>query len=157
MGQSTDAILFWGYCWDEERAAPWLGEDEAADADVDWEERYAKIRGVIPPSADYPHNNDKSEAAEVVRAAYSAFWGETREAVEASGCLVDSHCSGSCPMPYVAVAASRTKASRGHPQPIASLDVAPEWRGLLDAFCRDMRITPPEGQQPGWWLVSDWT
>ncbi len=30
MGTSTDAILFYGYCWDEERRHPWE-DDEYED------------------------------------------------------------------------------------------------------------------------------
>jgi hypothetical protein len=59
-------------------------------------------------------------------------------------------------MPYVAVAASRVLATRGSPETVTSLDVPQTWRPLLDAFCRDINITPPDGQEPQWWLVSDW-
>jgi hypothetical protein len=156
MGQSTNAILFWGHCWDEERSAPWLDEGEEDAGDSDWEDRLATVRGIAPPRHGYPSTKDQSDEAQAIRTEFTAFWDAKRKAAEQSGCLVDSHCSGQCPMPYVAVAASRIVAARGYPEEVPSLVIGETWRPMLEAFCRDMGITPPDGQEPRWWLVSDW-
>lgn len=80
MGQSTNAILFYGYCWDAERRCLWNPdedeEDEGDDDDYeddddeeedeedyddeddedegDWEKRYAALKGVREPNEEYP-------------------------------------------------------------------------------------------------------
>ena len=49
MGTSTDAILFYGYCWDDEDVRnPWETADgeealENGDEDDDWETRYVAV------------------------------------------------------------------------------------------------------------------
>lgn len=156
MGQSTDGILFYGYCWDDEKASPWASEDGSGqDDDQDWEERYAAAKGIVAPVEEYPEDKDKSPEAEAIRRTFSNYWDAKREVVAASLCEVSSHCSGECPMPYVAVNSSKTTASRGYPQEITSLEVKPEWGPALAEFCATMGITPPQ-DAPRWWLVSDW-
>lgn len=61
MTVSTDAILFYGYCCDEETRQPWtIGcEDDRDHDDEDWEDRYARVRGVIAPSASFPERIDE--------------------------------------------------------------------------------------------------
>lgn len=158
MGQSTDAILFWGYCWQEEKASPWA-PDEEDDSEGDSEgadDRYARLMGIQRPSKPFPKDTDKSPKAEATRAEFTAYWAAKRMAWEAVGMEVSSHCSSECAMPYVAVKESHTKAWRGDPKPITSLEVGADWAERLDKFCTLMGITPPEGQNPQWWLVSDW-
>lgn len=161
MGQSTDAILFWGYCWDEEKDSPWArdyaDEDESSSDDEEGaDDRYARLTGIVRPKGPYPSDSDKSPEAESLRSAFSAYWDAARKAWEAVRIEVGSHCSGDCPMPYVAIVESHTKAWRGYPKSIASLEVGADWRKRLDDFCALMGIAPPDGQQPQWWLVSDW-
>ncbi len=90
MGTSTDAILFYGYCWDEETDRPWTigrkDEDEDDHPDEDWMDRYIRAKGSsVDDSTD---------------------WSKKRELALASGCEVSTHCSRECPMPFVAVTAS---------------------------------------------------
>lgn len=156
MGQSTDAILFWGYCWDEEMEKPWdpQGEDESEE---DWEERYARLAGEPEPKAEYPSDGDTSANAEAIRNAYSKHWETKRKLVKAAGISIYSHCSGTCPMPYIAVEESRLCASRGTPEKVGDLSVGADWEQRLREFCHLMGITPPPRQKPRWWLVSDWS
>lgn len=155
MGQSTDAILFWGYCWDEEKASPWFDE-ESGDGEETAERRHARMRGIVEPTGPYPPDADEGPDAATRRAEFSAYWEKERVAWAAARMEVGSHCSASCPMPYVAIAESHTRAWRGYPKPITSLDVGADWSERLDAFCALMGIKPPLGQKPQWWLVSDW-
>ena len=152
MGQSTNAILFWGYTWvDEETSKPWeIGNEsedgETDDEDDDWEARYAATQGLREPvNADYTHPK------------WRDYWNEKRRLSAESGCLIDTHCSGDCPMPYVAIRTSHAVALRGDPNDLADdhMTVKPEWREQIDNFCRVMGIPIPQ-TAPRWYLVSDW-
>lgn len=106
MSQSTDAILFYGYCWDDE---------------YDYE------------GDEFP--DEVHEASEPVQA--------------------DFHCSDGCPIPYIFITASRTVASRGYPEKVYvnELHAEHDWDIQLDQFCARFDLTPPDNQQPQWWLV----
>lgn len=152
MGVSTDAILFWGYCLDGDGVYPWNAEadddGDEADADLDPEERYALAVGVKPPIAEW---NDKDEK---IKADYHRFWDEKRKAAAKSRCTVGYHCSDECSMYYVAIKKSETKAHRGYPKNIKSLEVGDDWEQKLRAYCEVMGIKTR--QKPKWWLVSYW-
>lgn len=157
MGQSTDGILFYGYCWDEEGAELWADGQENEDGESeDAEERYARLIGIPRPTAEYPERDNHTPEAERARSAFSDYWDAKGKAVEASGVEVDRHCSGECPIPYVAVTASKTTARRGYPETIKTLDVGVGWDKMLADYCALMGITPPQ-EKPGWWLVSMWS
>ena len=177
MTVSTDAILFYGYWWDEETRNPWeIGRvnDDEDDNKVDnaedgWEERYARTKGCLAPSTPFPDRmvtptrengwsstpKDYSSAEQAIIDQYRAYWEVKRKLIEVAPCLVDTHCSASCPMPYVAVRASVTSSPRGYPTEISSLTVDPTWEAILIEFCATLGIEIG-GKKPGWWLVSDW-
>lgn len=139
MGQSTDAILFYGYCWEDETSKPWeIGKDSEDEDDEDWEDRYARLKGLKRPSRPW----------EIIEE-HSAHWAAERELVAVLPVQIDTHCS------FVAVKASKTRAWRGSPMEITSLEVKPEWDAQLREFCQLMGIDVGD-QQPRWWLVSDW-
>ena len=84
MGQSTNAILFYGYSLGED--FEWPNEELKEDPD----EYYAKSMGVAPPEhVDY----DSDE--------WSAYWDAKQTACEASGCGIGQHCSGDYPIYFV--------------------------------------------------------
>jgi hypothetical protein len=184
MGQSTNAILFYGYCWDKETSRPWeIGhnnednednadendDENANEAKADWKERYARTKGCLPPSTPFPAREvkptrengwsstpkDYSAAEQAIIDQHKAYWDAKQKIVEASACCVDTHCSGECPMPYVAVKASRTISYRGDMHEIVTLIVDPIWDAALAEFCTAMGIKT-EGKKAAWWLVSDW-
>jgi hypothetical protein len=145
MGVSTDAILFWGIVSTDEDERWLRPSDEDEEGDVpDWEARYAAAVGVPEPSEPY---------GEESKPLYHDYWDRKRAAIEASGCSMGTHCSGDYPMDYVTVVASKTRASRGCPQEIRSLEVGPDWEAKLRDFCAQLGIP---WQEPGWWLVSYW-
>jgi hypothetical protein len=137
MGQSTDAILFFGFCWTEETDSPWNIDKDYYDHDDqdngEWEQRFARLKGLKNPNGG---------AAQ-------------RKLAATSTVEVGTHCSGECAMPFVAAKASKTRAYRGCPREITSLEVKPEWEAELRAFCALMGI-PVGYLMPTWWLVSDW-
>lgn len=169
MGQSTNAILFYGYCWDEETRQPWnIGKDydETKNDDEEWEERYARLRGVTAPAVAYPNRRGKdgysmpkdeeyTPAELAAKNEHRAHWDAKRSLVEASGVEIDTHCSGECPMPFVSIRASKTVSYRGSMSEITSLAVDPSWDVKLREFCELMGIKT-DGMKATWWLVSDW-
>lgn len=166
MAPSTDAVLFYGYCWDEETQSPWKrGHPDTGDKSLDdddddgWEDRYARTKNLLPPSASFPEHGapptNYSVAEQAIIDQYHAYWEAKRRLVETSTCLIDTHCSASCPMPYIAVRASVTNSSRGFPNKITSLEVDPSWGILLTEFCTAMKIQTAN-KKPAWWLVSYW-
>jgi len=172
MGVSTDAILFYGYCWDDEHSLWKADDDDNSDDDDknDWETRYARTKGLLPPSKPFPdrtvaptrENNwdstpkDYNSAERAIIDQYSAYWDAKSKLVEAAPCLVDSHCSASCSMPYVAMRKSVTSSHRGYPSKIPSLNVDPAWNEALVEFCKTMEIKVGN-RKPAWWLVSYWS
>jgi hypothetical protein len=165
MTVSTDAILFYGYCWDEETRQPWsIGHEHDQDQDVEnWEDRYARVRGVAAPMTLFPERTDEygrvpkdyTSAEQAVVDEYLAYWDRKRELTGASNCEVSTHCSKESPMPYVCVKASRLHSSRGEMTEVRSLAVDPIWDLQLSEFCEVLGIRT-EGRKPAWWLVSDW-
>ncbi len=188
MGTSTNAVLFYGYCWEEEGIKLWAKEDEpdedeadesedvdddeSEDSDdsdrdeSDWEVRYARLSGLLPPDEPFPEGVRQrgggggwgtpkyTPEEQAIVDKYSAFWDKKRELIERSGVEIDSHCSGDCPIPLIAITASITTAHRGDAVEIKSLDVGPKWDEQLKAFCKLMGIKTKG--KPRWWLVSYW-
>jgi hypothetical protein len=151
MGTSTDAHVFYGYCWH--------GGDQDFSTDMD------EVVGSIL-AAD-GHTNPWDVHYHGDYAAWRAWAdGEGREELEAYRALEEavedglgvrwgSHCSGECPMPYLYVPGTRIVAWRGDPKPLSSLAVDEAWKGRLDAFLESQGIEPPGGvDQPGWWVAS---
>jgi hypothetical protein len=171
MGVSTDAILFYGYCWHDEAHSLWKtddDDDDSAEDESDWETRYARSKGLSPPSAPFPERTvtptrengwsstpkDYSAAEQTIIDQYKAYWEAKRKLVETASCLVDSHCAASCPMPYVAVRKSVTSSHRGYPNKITSVDVDPTWNAALAEFCKTLEVKIGN-KKPSWWLVSN--
>jgi hypothetical protein len=161
VGQSTNAILFYGYCWDEENVE--LFDRQEGD-ESDWPKLVLRKRGVKNPWDDYPEQeyakmswSDREAASDRWREEHLAnldAWHEAQKAVEEEfGVVVDSHCSGDCPMPYIS--AFRLVAHRGYPKEVFDLDVKLDWDRNLRKFIEEFGITPPQ-DKPRWWLVSDW-
>lgn len=161
MGVSTNAVIFYGYCWDE----------ECELIDGEWETKVLKDRGVKNPWDDYPESisqiRDYTERrkaeekwAEDHRAELDE-WYAARKAVRAEfGCDIGRHCSGDYSMPYVFVEDSELTVRRGYPHPLAPDDTTAEdwWADRLAAFMTAVGIAKPDGQDsPQWWLVSYWS
>lgn len=161
MGVSTDAILFYGYCWDEE--ADLMDRiREGDDNSSGWAEVILRRRGEHDPWDGYPAGEGLPYAEK--RAMQTAWiednrpsidaWGEARKAVEREHPVsLGHHCSGECSMPYLA--AFSLCASRGYPKAVELPPVDPAWREALDAWLALFGIEKPQ-PEPKWWLVSFW-
>jgi len=154
MSVSTDAMLFYGYCWDEETSTPWTigkdDEDETSDSDdeEDWEERYARLKaGLLKPDTGDGYDEKT----------YGEYLDAKRKIIEACPCEVGTHCHSDAPMPYVCIKATYTCNSRGDMTRLnpAEFEVDESWDSELKKFCKLMGIAPP-AEGPGWYMVSYW-
>lgn len=148
MGSSTDAILFYGICWDAEdhqwNWRPYIDPD--MDASEVAEASPLPVKERISP--DDEDTTDQEWVDQNVGA----------------GLHVGEHCCGSAPMGYVAVSESHHYAWRGAPNrmdPTGIHDnVSVEWLTLIRAFCLiahyDYDELVREGKI-GWFLVSWWS
>ncbi len=167
MGVSTDAKLFYGYCWSEEGSV--FSEDGVDDPipDDDWVEEILRGRGISDPWDAYPPEDQLltydarrkvgDAWCEANRAKLDA-WTTAKKAVEAEfGVGVGTHCSDEYPMPYVFAVGSEKLASRGNPERLmpAAMAAGPDWSARLDRFFAEFKIAKPH-ESPAWWLVSYW-
>jgi hypothetical protein len=159
MGVSTDAVIFFGYCWEEEQ--------RLIEGDEEWPTLILLKRGEKNPWGDYPKGLDDLPFAEsraagdkwskANRAALDA-WRAKRDAVEKEfGVEVGQHCSDSCSMPYLEIVSAGFMARRGYPEEldVSKLTEKPEWTAMLDRWLAELGIEKPQ-DRPRWWLVSWW-
>jgi hypothetical protein len=161
LSVSTDALLFYGYCWDDE------GVEILPGGEDDWRTVILRRRGEKNPWDDYPakaveaiRDYQARQAAEEAwvagrRSLIDAFYAKKRVLEEEYGCDVGTHCSGDYPMPYAFVTSSKVMASRGYPVEVKSLAVGPDWDARLNRFLEDLGVDKPQ-PGPRWWLASYW-
>lgn len=140
MGTSTNAILFYGYYWEEE-----IDLLEGDEESLDWKYRFAAAKGL----GAYPYD--------MPRSVQDAYLKRRKALIAASNCTLGYHCGNGKDRPFVAIAGSVIEARRGYPEGVKAdhLAVDPVWKGQLDAFCEALGLTPPQ-DKPDWWLVSYW-
>jgi hypothetical protein len=151
MGQSTDAYVFYGYCWDDEDVEFGTDMDEVVEAIL-------AERGHADPWSTCPDDRAAASAWMIDNKAVIDEHRALKEDIAAGiGVEWDAHCSDGCPIPFLFVEGTKTTAWRGSPRPLTSLDVDPAWKGKLDAFLESQGIEAPAGEnQPGWWVASWW-
>jgi hypothetical protein len=156
MSVSSDAVLFYGYCWED--------EEQLFSDDEEWTDRIYRNRGFVDPFDSYhePESLSYSERS----AHYSAWADENRSAMDARyshlkdirtefPCEIGYHGSGEWSVPYIYIVESQTLAYRGGPQVIESLVSQHLWNVKLDEFMDALSIEPPQAV-PQWWLASYW-
>lgn len=169
MGVSTDALLVYGYVWEDE--ADILGtEDEEGPAgdELEWSEILAGQRGIRNPWADYPAEIDalpyeeqrrQGDAWTTAHRTELDAWRDATKAIEAEyGIVIDRHGSDEWSVPVVRIADAGHRAYRGDVHAVGqdALTVDPEWDGRLQRFVTDLSIDVSEAQGPGWFLLSWW-
>lgn len=150
MGQSTDAILAYGYDlggpedwkirgwdWRDEQPKPdWFDEDDdgAGFADSAITVLSAKLLGTVISEDDW---SARSKAEKLLKVSFI------------------THCSGDYPM--LLLVAQGTTASRGYPKFLGPLDfyVDPEWHAALTEALTALEIVPTQ-EDPRWVLASYW-
>lgn len=127
MSVSTDAILFYGYCWGEEID---LLEKHATDNEdyPDWEDVILKKRGIVDPWDAYPDIDPVLPWAE--RDRLSKEWVAANDAViktrhlaeqgvrDEFECEIGRHGSDGWSLPFIAIASSEIRAYRGESKPL---------------------------------------
>lgn len=155
MSTSTNAVLFYGYAFDDEDQVPWPANLDDGDEEEDWEDRWARLNGLLEPTEPY---GDEPRGIETpARRKYSEYWAAKRELAKAAGVEIDTHCHSDCPMYLVAIPSTKRTARRGDPLALDALVVPEGADEQLHTFMAKMGIEKPPGQErPRWWLVSYW-
>lgn len=169
MGASTNAVVFFGHCWQDEA--------RLLDGDDEWDKAVFLKRGGCNPWDAYPEAEVRAmpyarqEAfADAWRAEHKAeldaYYAARKAIREEFGCDIGYHCSNECAMPYVYATGGEILARRGCPVDLGDkvlLDARSrqvreeEWHDKIDRFLAELGIARPEGQDgPRWWLVSSW-
>lgn len=173
MGQSTDAILFYGYVWDDEDAEPW--DDYRND---EWYEAVAKRRGITSPWDFYRDSGAEAQHGALPyqqqEPAYESWknkvgfeamlteWNDVKDSIKAEHPTIDvsSHCSCDYPMPYICISETERTARRGFPEALDLTKMPPagqhKWDVELNNFVKALDIDILDAQGPGWFLVSNW-
>jgi hypothetical protein len=156
MGMDPSAIVFYGYCWNEEKQLLPVGEYE-------WQVCILKQRGIHNPwqAGIAPYSNNRTAWDEWNKAHESEItaYREQRKAVELEF-PVDigrhGHCETTCS--HICIKSSRFSAAAGwgssfDPAPMAKENT--EWDAAINAFLSELGIEKPDGQdKPQWWLVA---
>lgn len=182
MSASTNAILFYGVCFDEEdHQWPW-----EKSVELEWDNntvtrvatarteygiyQYTGPRGgpyrlTFTPVKGTPEHLMTSDE-ESVRYRADSHASELDEGTEPKieGITIDTHCMASCPMGYIALTETVQVASRGNPVKVGSVRHGElTIKGGLDPFkrlrdaCEIIGYTWDEVKDKiGWWLVSDY-
>jgi hypothetical protein len=69
------------------------------------------------------------------------------------GCVIVAHCSGECPMYFVAIDGTVTTANRGYPKVVHTSRPSTEWDKRLKAFCKKHSLSH---SKPDWYIASMW-
>lgn len=164
MGTSTDALLIYGYVWDDEHDL--FGDD--GDEEEEWETRVAVAAGLVDPWAAFPKEIDQlpydqrraqGDAWRNEHRAELDAWHKAKKAVIASyGVEVDRHGSSEWSCPIVQITDAGQRARRGSPKPVTAteLTVGTDWDTKLARFVADLGIDVSEAAGPGWFLASWW-
>jgi hypothetical protein len=169
MGVSTDAILFYGYIWEDEADLFADGDD-----DYEWAKSFWLKQGNTDIWAQYPSGTGGTYDQQ--RAAADTWMAENRQAIQAQreaikaveegfGVDIGYHGSDQWRVPYLYVVESHIRAWRGGPKEVEDL-VMPSpgdewvhsWKEKLDSFADTFEIDLSEAKEPGcrWWLCSWW-
>lgn len=153
MGISSDAILFYGFSYEEEINLGDIVQDEDFE-DQEWDDYYCKKQGLIKP--EWPKDYD-SRAIKALTPEESKNRDEWRtrkqEILSKAGVAIGFHCHGDYPIPYIYVENSQITAYRGDVKDVSveQLIIQKDWSDKIDEFCKVMGI---EKKPCGWKLVS---
>jgi hypothetical protein len=156
MGQSTNAVLFYGFTYEDEVSLNEMTGNE--DSGDDWEGYYCRKLGI--PESVWPldSNGNQRRREQLTEEEYNT-WSAARdvESKATKDCLVEisNHCSGDYGIPYVHVKEAEITVYRGSNKEITldMLKINPEWDQQIKKFCEIMGI---EFKPCGWRLVSYW-
>ena len=162
MGVSTDAMLFYGYVWEDEAE---LLDD---DGETEWEEIIAKSRGLADPwdaypqdlgRLPYPEQRQRGEQWTAEHRAELDAWSAAKKAISVEyGAEIGHHGSDGWQVPLIKITGAGHTAARGYPHELHAADLAtgPDWDDKLRRFVADLGIDTSEAKGPGWFIASWW-
>jgi hypothetical protein len=166
MSTSTDALLIYGYIWDDEYDL--FDDGDTDEIRGDWEDRIAAAAGLVNPWDRFPEEIDRLPRDQRTaqanawkaehRAELDAWYEAQRRAVSSYGVTVDHHGSDEWSCPIVKITDAGKTASRGYPLLVTGedLQVGGNWNDKLTRFVTDLGIDVSEAKGPGWFIVSYW-
>lgn len=142
MGQSTDAILCYGFHLSEE-----LGEDEETRREIENFMHEGDEFITLQYGLKEPSGSGKAEE-------WRCYYGKKSGVLEKSGVDLVEHCCDEEPMYVLAARGSVQKAARGYPIDLGqSVAIDPSWREKLVAFCE---LSGIPFREPQLILFSHW-
>ena len=150
MGTSTNAILCYGYSFEEEYSFPWASEDDI----VEW---WLKVNGYKPPFQLFDERRNWLNGVEAPDDKVTEYFNARRAFLEKNPIPIKDvmHCSGANAMWILATPSSVVEAYRGYPEMIEpeKLQADIEEKRQLELFCERWELI---GAGPAWWLASLW-
>lgn len=137
MGQSTNAIMAFGFDLGEELPESFTYEDE--DGEFEMDKFLAQDFGIDMP--------------EWTPGVGSEFFDKERAAISKIPVEIIDHCSGDYPMHFLAVRGTENSARRGYPEKAPQRPIEQSEIDALRAFCEKHDI---EWQEPCWHIFSMW-
>lgn len=155
MGVSTDAILCYGFSFEDGYEFPW---DDRGDSEWDLEEWWlVKVHGYKPPFRLFTEDGNYIDGRKPPDDRITEYFAHRRAFKAQRPVPVElvMHCHGNYAMWILATPSSVVRARRGYPEIIKPSElrvVLPEADALVN-FCRKWEL---EGDGPDWWLCSLW-
>ena len=155
MGTSSDGILFYGLCWDEECFKPWANRDENGDELEDDAEGFVDKLCRVMGGPERPAWDGEKHIPDL-----KEYWKE-RDAFLARHFEFEVvevvHCSFDYLMYGMAIKKTKIRASRGYPEKVMLEPVQFGFIASLRTACEALGIDfdAEEGKgRLGWWLTS---
>lgn len=158
MGVSTNGILCYGFRIHnedgdevEEDLPEWLKLPGDEDESMEFEDFLAKLVGLQEPDS---FDKEKYDSNPAYAQTWSDYWAKKRNLEKEFGVTLVMHSLGEYPMWILAVEECNHSSSRGSPLSLGQgIEVKPEWREKLVAFCERAGI---EFREPELLLCSYW-
>lgn len=144
MGQSTNAILAFGFDLGEEIPGSLMAQDEDGSLLFDWQYFVNKENGIVNPFSSEPTPKD----------VYEKYFAQQAKGLKEYPVAIKEHCFGESPMYFLAVNGTISVATRGYPQMVSpNTEITDHQIKALKKFCKTHDI---EWQEPAWYIFSYW-
>jgi hypothetical protein len=170
MGSSADAILFYGYLWDDDESTAEIAcaihgverdeYDPSEHSISGWEELIHERRGGTNPWRACPDDDRLIAAWKAAnREAIDAYFAAKKAITEEFGVDIGYHGAPvhDVDAPHLAIAGTdeRVGGLDGLAVTPEMLAVGPDWKARLDRWLAEFGIEPPQ-DEPQWWVVAEY-
>lgn len=155
MGMSSDAILCFGFAFEEDFEFPWY--DAAKEEELNFNDWWLRLRGFKPSKELYDKVGEWIDGREPMVEDVSRYYEEKRAFIAADPPPVElvTHNHYDYPMTILAVPGSVVRADQGEPLAINTAmfnrAFTAEQLAALIQFCEQHNIVTAD---PQWWLCS---